>query len=226
MHSLRDSQQEAHLWGKRNRVLFDPSKEHFCVIHSSDGEGEPFKLLGCLIDCKLIMNQAIEKILAQVRPKVAAILRTRRYYNTADLIDQFKTHVWGLMEFQNGAIFHASDYLLSKLDCVHANFLMELGVEQSDAFMNFNFAPPDLRRNIGILGMIHKRVLGRCHPVFQKLLPFKSEWTANMLSESTINSFGIIPVRCNFNMLYSLSLSSAWWPLITDCHRTWSTTTP
>ena len=79
------------------------------------------------------------------------------------------------MEFQNGVIFHASDYLPSKLDRVHSNFVMELVMEQSDAFMNFNFAPPDLRRNIGILGMIHKRVLGRCHPVFQKLLPFKSE---------------------------------------------------
>ena len=79
------------------------------------------------------------------------------------------------MEFENDIIFHASDYLLFKLDRVYLNFLMELGVEQSDTFMNFNFAPPDLRRNIGILGMIHKHVLGRCHPVFQKLLPFKSE---------------------------------------------------
>ena len=145
------------------------------ILHPIFGSGEPFKLLGCLIDCKLIMNQTIDKILTQVRPKVIIILRTRGYYNITELIDQFKTHVWDLMEVQNGVIFHASDYLLSKLDRIHANFLMELGVEQSDAFMNFNFAPPDLRRNIGILGMIHKRVLGRCHPVFQKLLPFKSE---------------------------------------------------
>ena len=64
------------------------------------------------------MNQAIDKILAQVRPKVAAILRTRKYYKTAELIDQFKTHIWGLMEFQDDAIFHASDYLLSELDQV------------------------------------------------------------------------------------------------------------
>ena len=52
------------------------------------------------------------------------------------------------------------------------NFAFMIG---SNIFMNFNFALPDLRRNIGILRMIHNRVLGRCHPVFQKLLPFKSE---------------------------------------------------
>ena len=29
-----------------------------------------------------------------------------------------------------------------------------------------------LRRNIGILGVLHKRVIGKAHPIFQQLLPF------------------------------------------------------
>ena len=29
-----------------------------------------------------------------------------------------------------------------------------------------------LRRDIGILGLLQKRVLGKAHPVFQELLPF------------------------------------------------------
>ena len=104
---------------------------------------------------------------------------------------------------------------------------MELGVEQSDAFMNFNFVPPDLRRNIGILGMIHKRVLGRCHPVFQKLLPFKSEMDGeHAVGAHDKQLWKIISVRCNFNMLYTLDLSSAWWPFTTGYHRTWLTTRP
>ena len=40
------------------------------------------------------------------------------------------------------------------------------------AFINFNFAPTILRRNIGVLGLLHKRVLGLCHPSFEKLLPW------------------------------------------------------
>ena len=38
--------------------------------------------------------------------------------------------------------------------------------------MEFNFAPPKLRRNIAILGLLHKRVLGLCHPSFDRLLPW------------------------------------------------------
>ena len=89
LSTVRRNRERVHKWGRVNRVIFDPSKEHEVILHPIFGSGEPFKLLGCLIDCKLIMNQAIDKILAQIRPKVAAILRTRRYYNTAELIDQF-----------------------------------------------------------------------------------------------------------------------------------------
>ena len=76
------------------------------------------------------------------------------------------------METHNGGIFHSSQYLLQKLDDVQTHFLKEIDVDMSVAFLDFNFAPPSLRRNIGILGLLHKRVLGLCHPIFQKLLPF------------------------------------------------------
>ena len=66
-----------HAWGRCNRVSFDPGKEHLVVLHPSLGEGETFRLLGCMMDAKLIMQQAVEKILSEIKPKVRAILRTR-----------------------------------------------------------------------------------------------------------------------------------------------------
>ena len=51
-------------------------------------------------------------------------------------------------------------------------FLEELGLDARTAFLEFNFAPLDVRRDIGILGLLQKRVLGLSHPVFQQLLPF------------------------------------------------------
>ena len=164
-----------HNWGRLNRVAFDPVKEHSIIIHSSQGEGDPFKLLGLLVDCKLIMQQAVDKLLTQIRPKVHAILRTKKFYNTKELIGQFKTHVWGLMECHNCGIFHASSYILEKLDEVHHKFVEKLEISAEEAFISYNFASPNLRRDIGILGMLHKRVLGKSHPVFQRLLPFSSE---------------------------------------------------
>jgi len=121
------------------------------------------------------MNQAIDKIHSQMRPKIVAILRMRPHYDVKELVHQFKTHVWGIMEVHSGAIFHVSDYLLLRLDNSQRHFLEEIGLDEATAFAEFNFAPPRLRRNIGMLGLLHKRVLGISHPVFQSLLPFHTD---------------------------------------------------
>ena len=39
-------------------------------------------------------------------------------------------------------------------------------------FLDYNFAPPCLRRDIGLLGFVHKRVLGQCHPAIKYFLPW------------------------------------------------------
>ena len=38
--------------------------------------------------------------------------------------------------------------------------------------LEYNFAPPMVRRDIGILDLIHKRVLGLAHPAYSVLMPF------------------------------------------------------
>ena len=133
MHVCRH---RVHAWGRRNRVAFDAGKEHLVIIHPLLGEGDDFKLLGCLFDCKLIMRQAIEKILSQARPKISAILRTRQHYSEADLIGQFKTHVWGIIEQNSGAIFHVARYLLDKIDACQSSFLKQIGLDDASAFLN------------------------------------------------------------------------------------------
>ena len=88
------------------------------------------------------------------------------------MIDQFKTHIWGLIECNSGGYFHAANSLLVKVDKVQTRFLKELDLTEEQAFLDFNFAPCRVRRNIAILGLIHKRVLGKCHPSYDRLLPF------------------------------------------------------
>ena len=175
MQSLDDCRQRVHAWGKVNRVIFDAAKEHLVVIHPRDSHGEPFKLLGLMIDLDLRMHSAIDQLLAKIRPKSTAILRTRAYYSIDDLITQYKTHIWGLVEIHTGGYFHAASFLLQKVAQVQTSFLNKLGVSEKDAFLTNNFAPTELRRNIGILGLLHKRVLGLCHRSFDRLLPWRSE---------------------------------------------------
>ena len=79
------------------------------------------------------------------------------------------------MEIHCGGYFHAASSLLAKVAEVQSRFLHKLEVTESEAFLDYNFAPTTLRRNIGILGLLHKRVLGLCPPSFEQLLPWYSE---------------------------------------------------
>ena len=148
--TLEKCRTKVHKWGTTNRVSFDASKEHLVVLHPSLGHGESFKLLGCMIDKDLRMHSAIEQLMAKVRPKITAILRTQSFYSSPEFICQFKTHIWGLVEANNGGYFHASTTLLAKLDHAQNRFLHELGLTREQVFLQFNFAPPSLRRNIGV----------------------------------------------------------------------------
>ena len=65
--------------------------------------------------------------------------------------------------------------MLERLDSAQRGFLHEIGMSLEIAFVEHNFAPPRLRRNIGMLGFLHKRVLGLSHPNIQKLLPFHAD---------------------------------------------------
>ena len=171
---LNQCKNKVHKWGGTNRVSFDATKEHMIVMHPSENHGCSYKLLGCMIDVDLRMHSAVEQVLSKIRPKITAILRTRAYYDIPDLILQFKTHIWSLIEVNIGGYFHAAPSLLDKIDSAQSRFVHELGLSIDQAFLDHNFPPPKLRRNIGVLGLLHKRVLGKCHPSFETLLPW---WT-------------------------------------------------
>ena len=64
---------------------------------------------------------------------------------------------------------------VSKVAEVQSRFLHKLEVTANEAFLDYNFAPTVLRRNIRILGLLHKRVLGLCLPSFEQLLPWYSD---------------------------------------------------
>ena len=44
-----------------------------------------------------------------------------------------------------------------------------MNLELQQAFLEHNFAPPVLRRDIAVLGLLHKRVIGSSHPSFADL---------------------------------------------------------
>jgi len=163
MDELFEIQRRTHAWGARNQVTFDAGKEFLNIIHPSSGEGEDFKMLGTIFDCKLSMQSCIEHVLSKARPKIRALLRLRHMFSKASLITQYKTQIWGFSEYSNGALVMATESQIQRLDKMQRWFLHELEITDLDAFKIYNFAPPSLRRRIGLLGFLHKRVLQQCH---------------------------------------------------------------
>ena len=101
-----------------------------CVQTKSRGPGNPGHDLGGMI---------IVIILQRVQ-------RKKKYQHPG---------VWGIVETHSGAIFHASDYLLDKLDSAQRHFLNEVGVTETETFKEYNFAASVFRRDIGIFGFLH-----------------------------------------------------------------------
>ena len=62
LEDLRATQVAVHEWGVINRVSFDPAKEEFAILSPIDGFGKSFRLLGPIIDSKLLMHECIDII--------------------------------------------------------------------------------------------------------------------------------------------------------------------
>ena len=170
--SLAEAQERAHTWGAHNRVCFDPSKEAIRIIHPLHGDDEEFVLLGTLFDCHLSMDPCLDGLLKTLRPKVRALVKTKAVHSVPAMLNLYKAHIWSKMEYHNGALIIAGEIKLRKLDKMQRGFLYELGLDDKVAFVEHNFAPPSLRRAIGLLGFLHKRVLGLCHPALKEVFPF------------------------------------------------------
>ena len=111
-----------------NRVNLDEQKEQIIVLQSSESHDETFKLLGCLVDVDLRMQSAVEQILSKIRPKITPFQRIRLYYEIPDLIYQFKTQIWGLIETNMAGYFHVTISLLAKIDDAQNSFLRVLNM--------------------------------------------------------------------------------------------------
>ena len=74
LDELKKFQKRAHQWGKLNRATFEQTKESFLTISYTTATGEPFRLLGPIIDPQLKMNVAIEAIRNKALPRLQAII--------------------------------------------------------------------------------------------------------------------------------------------------------
>ena len=171
LSELHHCQARVHAWGQKHRVSFDPAKEAFVIMHPRSGWGDSFKMLGLRIDTRLCMEEAISSMLQRARPKMRALLRTRGQYSVEDMFLQYKTHILGILESNIGGIYHATNTALLPLDRLQRSFANNFGMDEAAAFVKFNLAPLCLRRDIAMLGFLHKCNLPGAHGDMLLLFP-------------------------------------------------------
>ena len=72
----------------------------------------------------------------------------------------WKSDVLSFIEYRTPAIYHACASALSQIDSRQAMFLRDLGLSALDALVHFKLAPLCSRRDMSMLGVIHRSVLG------------------------------------------------------------------
>ena len=162
-------QVELHSWGRANQVSFDASKESKHILSKTDPLGADFKLLGIEFDTGLQMTSAVRSLVGKVRWKNKMLLRSRRSFSTMDLVLQYKQQVLSYIEYRTPGIFHATTTVLKQLDQTQDRFLLELGIDRDAALMDFNLAPLSMRRDIAVLGLLHRAALGDGPPQLREI---------------------------------------------------------
>eukprot|EP00959_Pyramimonas_sp_CCMP1952_P445177 9321525-Pyramimonas_sp.AAC.1 len=64
------------------------------------------------------MVDAVESCVAAASWRILSIVRTRRFYNDAELVNLYKSHVLSFIEYRTSAIYHASASVLAPLDAL------------------------------------------------------------------------------------------------------------
>ena len=118
--------------------------------------------------CKLPqLTLMFNEICAKAHARVAALLRGRCFFSHPSLIRMYKMQVLSFVEASTPALYHAPAFFLARLDAVQEYFLSELGLDPRPALLDFNLAPLAARRDIAMLGLIHRTVLAKGPPQLQ-----------------------------------------------------------
>ena len=173
---MTNCQHELHQWGEANQVSFDSGKEGMYILSRKCPRGDAFKLLGVTFDCKLIMSDTVEKFAKTCQWKLKAILRTSRFNSGAALINLYKSQILSFIEYRTSAIYHACSSALSLLDAVQERAIKAAGASKIEALNDLNLAPLSVRRDIAMLGIIHRATLGRGPDQFCQF--FQADMTA------------------------------------------------
>ena len=128
------------------------------------------------------MCDAVHEVMQEASWKLASILRAATYFSAEDIIGLYKSKVLSYIEFRTPAIYHACSSAAEPLDKLQQRFLSDVGITETEALLIFNLAPLQARRDIAMLGVIHRRNVGKGPAHFQKHFKPAEDGAATILT--------------------------------------------
>ena len=92
MSTLHECQSALRAWGERSNIVVDADEEVFVTVSRTSGKKEQFKLLGVLFDNKLVMDDAVSKVVNTANAELRAFLRARMFMVLAEVVLQCIQH--------------------------------------------------------------------------------------------------------------------------------------
>ena len=130
-------------------------------LSSRNPEGDNFKLLVVLFDRRLCMQDAVTELVGACQWESKRILTASRFFSTGALVKLYKAHVLSFIEYKTPGLYHATAGVLEQVDRIQEGFLREMGLSEVDALMQYNLAPLWSRRDMAMLGVIHRAAVGK-----------------------------------------------------------------
>ena len=119
------------------------------------------------------MKRAEGDLCDSIRWKLTTLLRTGRLFDTPTMMIQFKSRILSYVEHRTAAIYHADVSVLDKVDKQYDRFLAAIGLTRQIALESFFLAPFCARRDMAMLGVIHRCVLGKGPGQIREFLKLK-----------------------------------------------------
>ena len=106
------------------------------------------------------MHDAACDVATEAGWRLAALLKVRRFFSIPEIFVLYKAQVPSYIESRTPRLYHAAPSVLDRIDRVQRRFLRVVGFTELEALELYRLAPLPCRRDIAMLGVLHKISLG------------------------------------------------------------------
>ena len=114
------------------------------------------------------MAGAIHVVVGQCSWNNQELMKVSRFHTVVEMINLYKSHVLPFIQYRTSGIYPGCDSHLAALGSIQTSFLCNFGIHPIEALMHLNLAPLRARREISMMGLIHRTLLRKGPSHFQR----------------------------------------------------------